>query len=260
MITKFVAIAMQKCGNHGIIHWICNQSKETLLHCNNNYNAVWNDVNLSKIKVRTGGGDYIVDGSLTTNYIFNLEEFDLKYFDELSTKSIFSDNPLILIFGRDPFNWLASCYNDKFMSPQKIRYTELTRAWCPAFSPYLTFSSRIDTYKQHMFEVLGKTNYLKGHDFVFINYNRWHVDKAYRDVLSEQLDLNKGSKGKDWGKDGLFLFSNFREVNMPTDKNSVLLRYKIFKNDKEYRQLCNDDELMGISKEIFDFVPEWGGI
>lgn len=256
MEVKFVVIAMQKCCNHGITNWIGHQSKETLLFDVNDYDTIWYNKDIAKAKIRDMF-TYKVENSKETHYTFNLEEFDLKYFEELTTKEIFKSNPLVLIFGRDPFNWLASCYNDKFAKPQKTRYTELLRPWKPAFAPYLTFSSRMDTYKQHMFEALGKTNYLKGFNFVFINYNKWFADESYRDELSEQLGINKGSKGMDWTSGGLFLYSNFSKVNTPKNKNSVLSRYKIFESDKEFRELCTDDELMYISKELFDFIPEW---
>jgi hypothetical protein len=251
--VKFIVIAMQKCGNHGIIHWIGNQSKETLLHCNNDYKAVWNNVNLAKVKIRVDG-DYVVEGSTITNYIFNLEEFDLKYFNEVKTKLIFKDNPTVLIFGRDPFNWLASSYRNK--PDRKTRYTKLKTPWSPAFAPFLNFKSRIDTYKQHMYEVMGKTSYLKDHEFVFINYNKWFSDDGYRDSLSDKLGLLYGKKGMDWHTPGgSFLYSSFHNVSR--NKDAVLERYKVFKNDKEFRDLCNDGELIHISKEVFDFFPKW---
>lgn len=258
MKVKFIVLAMQKCGNHGIIHWIGKQSKETLLHCNNKYESVWNNLDIDKIPIKVGeNNNYVVEDDDLINYIFNLEDFDFRYFKDLITKKVFKDNPLILIFGRDPFNWLASCYNDKFATPPKTRYTELLRSWQPAFMPKLKFSSRLSIYKQHMFEVLGKTNYLKGYDFVFINYNKWFESEKYRNFLSDKLDLNKGSEGMDWNENGLFLYSNFRNYNTPKSKNDVLARYKIFKNDEEFRKLCNDDELIYISDKLFNFIPKW---
>jgi hypothetical protein len=148
-----------------------------------------------------------------------------------------------IIILRDPFNLFASklrwAYGSK-SAPSLEQLIETVRMW-----------------KDYAREFRGDTNYLT--DKVTINYNRWFLDRKYREDISRMLELPFNDKGlhiiarwgpTTWGD----TFDGTRYDGNATAMK-VLERWKHYRDDDFYVSLFRDQELLDLSESIFGHVP-----
>jgi len=109
----------------------------------------------------------------------------------------------------------------------------------------------IDVWKAYAREFLGLTSYLHGK--IAISYNKWFIDESYRRDLSERLDLTFSDKGlKTIAPSGGG--SSFMESTDDARNLHVLDRWRHYAEDKRYRRLFRDKELVELSERIFGHI------
>jgi len=121
-------------------------------------------------------------------------------------------------------------------------------------APYCKLDSqKIDElWKTYAHEYLRSTQHLP--EIIPWNYNRWFVDLEYRKSLSAALGLEFTDAGKEvvgrWG-------SSFddRRFDGSASRMKVLERWNKLKQNPDYLDLF-DEELVELSRQIFDFAPE----
>lgn len=142
---------------------------------------------------------------------------------------------------RDPYNWLASWITGmkKWASKQQIE---------------TAMPKRIELWKKHALEVLGETECFPGCHFIL--YNSWCWDPVYRRRIARELGMGIEDKtadrvspaggGSSWDR----LKFDGRAHEMDTRN-----RWKLMENDKEYRRLIQDEELIAFTKRMFNIDP-----
>lgn len=147
---------MRRSGNHAIIYWL--RQHESDNHFFNDVNVPFNAYSVIK-RLRM---------SLPYNKKLTLVSWENKPIDaEIYLKNIdFTHQKTILIM-RDPFNWLASYFQKRWGVNNQL----------------------MTLYMDHLIEYIGETNRLG--DKVTINYNRWFVDKEYRQSIIQKLGFDK---------------------------------------------------------------------
>ncbi len=170
-------------------------------------------------------------------YLFNLEDLDLRQvasvpFAAAARGESQTVQPILIV--RDPFNWLASRLKGGFSVARPI----------------------IEAWKSHLHEALGHTQLLTPRPVV-INYNRWHLEAAYRRAISTALGLAPSERGldevSDFGEGSSFDRRAFdgRGREMP-----VLERWQAYRADSRFRELFEaDPELAQLSEAYFQFNP-----
>ena len=108
--------------------------------------------------------------------------------------------------------------------------------------------SRIDIYKSHYNEIIGKTNIIPNKKI--ISYNEWFLNEEYRKQKSVELFLQHHNKGLDklsnWGGGSSFDKNKFKES---ASKMNVLERWKTYKNDKKFNNLI-DNKIIKINENF----------
>jgi hypothetical protein len=105
-------------------------------------------------------------------------------------------------------------------------------------------------------EYLGVTNYLPNK--VVINFNRWFTDETYRSQISRQLNLDFDASHPEAQKarlavprgDGRSQFDG-ESYDGRANGMDVLNRWKAFRDDPEFLQLFQHQELIALSDRIF---------
>lgn len=134
-----------------------------------------------------------------------------------------------LIILRDPFNTLASRLQRRERMPAR---------------PFVAM------WKSYAREFLGDTQRLPHR--LAINYNRWCIDRGYRDSLARDLGLGKADLGLDevpkvgGGSSFEGTSQHGRGGAMRTHE-----RWRALADDPEYRDALRDEELADLSRRIF---------
>ncbi len=146
-----------------------------------------------------------------------------------------------LLVLRDPFNNLASLMQKPSMwPPNHITLEQFPATWIAYAKEYLGETSNL--------KALGKV--------VLVNYNRWFVDRSYRQQLSEQLEKSFTDTGlKKMSPNGGG--SSFDQLTWSDNAQNmkVLERWKIFQQNRTYRDLLKNEELLTLSKQIYGKPP-----
>lgn len=130
---------------------------------------------------------------------------------------------------RDPYNHFASLIRSKMMGPRGYGYYR--RMWL-----------------QYARDIAGKKNYFRS-NFVFINYNKWVVDKLYKKRTAEQLgfetDGSLYSRVPSYGGG-----SSFQGAGGDATSLQVGTRWEAYRDDEGFRGLF-DAEVVELAEAIF---------
>ena len=146
-----------------------------------------------------------------------------------------------IVILRNPLNNLASLMRKPSLwPPNQITVEQFPATWI--------------AYAQ---EFLGETAYLASlGTVVFINYDRWFDDEAYRRDISAQLarsftdaGLEKVSPNGEGSSFDQLTYSHHAQ------QMRVLERWKTYQHDPSYRNLLNNQELLERSIKIYGDLP-----
>jgi|10_taG_2_1085330.scaffolds.fasta_scaffold44937_2 hypothetical protein len=249
-------IGLQRCGTHAVANWIIHQSEnaEKEQHPTHFHDDVWyydwgsftcgimfnsrfphnpeiGYNHLKKIKEYLGNPTVDVcllcyECSLVYMHYDCKAEPDLY---ETDRKNFQSNNEQTVILLRDVKNCFASFYKKYGHVPQHI----------------------IGHWEARANEILGKTKNVPNH--VFLNYNKWFIDKKYRQQLCNDLSLYFTDIGKSQVPNfgGGSSFSG-RQADGNASSMDVLTRFRNFdKNAGFQRTLQTHKHLVELSDEIF---------
>lgn len=255
--------AQRRSGHHAIINWIRYHWPGRhwfLNHCtigespfrgadlsSSMVNGHWGDHGVFHIE-REWAGQHAYKGLL----VYNFEEEDFSAAgDGLSVEkearwvgSTRARGDVLIL--RDPFNLLAS--------KLKWAYGGERRPSKPAVDDL--FLAR-DLWKVYAREFLRETRFLP--DLIPISYNDWFSSRDYRDSLAERIGFLNRDLGimevAKWGPStagGSFdgLKYDGKAQDMP-----VLERWRSFGDDPLFRELCGENELHDLAREVFGQLP-----
>lgn len=134
-----------------------------------------------------------------------------------------------LLIVRDPFNLFASRW----------------RAGLSVISP----ATMVRIWKQHAREALGQRRY-RHRPNLWIYYNRWVTDRAYRQQIAARLGLPFSDAGIDRVPDtaGGSSFDGMR-YDGAARQMKVLERWKVYQHDPGYLRLF-DDEVVDLAQQL----------
>lgn len=235
-------VGLRRSGNHAIINWILKQSEQPVLF----YNNVYPNNPFCK---------YPEKGSLNySEYALRLYSLEDRVLPTIASnkvypqKTVFNDSVIderidVLIL-RDPFNLFASRLktSSKYNRNKPLYYSgglEIQHL-------YLTYLK----------EYLGITNFLNNKK-VCINYNKWKDSEEYRKLIASQLKINFTDKGLQ-EVSSIGGGSSFDQLNYKTQGAFMLTdqRWKDFSNSKSFNSLFKNQELLILSKEVFELEKE----
>ncbi|MDJ0660166.1 MAG: hypothetical protein QNJ42_11850 [Crocosphaera sp.] len=241
-------IGLQRTGNHGITNWIIKQYGDVnIAYLNavrpqyNPYRLYYNNFPNNRFK-KDAFGQFSKKDLLFYSYedrrlerIMD-QDFEKKH-DLYLGKSANRYDVLIL---RDPFNLFASRLKMMDDQGKKTRLIE---------------KSSINLWISYAKEFLGETDYLNQKK-VFINYNQWFCDQAYRKNISKQLDLEFSDIGLEKVK-GQGGGSSFDKQNLSgkATEMKVLERWQNFKDDPRFIKIFENEQLWHYSDQIFGKIP-----
>lgn len=242
--TELCVAALQRSGHHAIINWISANSAGPacfLNNCRPNVNPFL-----------MCSGDERIELSPRDLLMYNYEDSQLTEVfppDFLNNKTKWfgkSARSIYVLVLRDPFNNFASKYrwaiNGTKWTPQM--------EWVTGALPAL--------WKSYAKEFVGLTDFIPAPK-VFINYNRWFTDDKYRDEIASRLGLISADQGltevAKWGPNTWG--DSFDNLNLEGRANEmkVLERWRYFGQDKVFKDLFRDTELLSLSEEIFGVIP-----
>jgi hypothetical protein len=156
-------------------------------------------------------------------FLFNLEDWDL------SVPAPASPDDVDVLVLRDPYNTFASRIRKKENWPPQDQRVH----WSGEKPVFL--------WKQHAKEFLRDNPQLPS--VTVVNYNQWVVDEAYRADIVKSLNLDLTDNSIDF-KAMSGAKSDF------ADKN-YFDRWKLYRNNRDFLRMINDDELRSLSEKIF---------
>ena len=239
---------MRRSGHHAVINQLCHQLGR-VLHLNNCKKTFFGIVPING-RFRYYDDQHVIDSGVlpygeyrrmvapfkgSPNHLYSFEDADIavdycKAIDRGCCRTT-------ICVVRDPFNWLAS-------SMQHGNYM------------VANLKQRIMLWKKQVAQCLMPDCYPYGH-LVDVNYNRWVIDRTYREGLSAKLGLTFSDLGLDDVPDfGLGSSFDGTSCDGRGSKMDVLGRYKQFQHDARYRLLVDDRELISLSERYFGFVPD----
>lgn len=256
-------IGLQRSGNHALLNWIFAQSpekkcllnwvqpaqnpfysfhrKSTLRELQPDFHKKFN-LNLEKCGIFSKKETLIYSYEDDSLDKIACEEFE-KNHDRWIGRSRHRYDILLI---RDPFNLIASRLK-RDDGDIKNRYS---------FRIPEERKIIISLWKQYAKEYLGLTNFLL-HDKVCINFNRWFLDASYRREIANRLNLKFDDSGmatvSTVGGGSSFDSTGY---DSKASEMKVLDRWKHYKDDKDFKTLFNDSELMDLSRAIFGDVIE----
>ena len=217
--SDFQVIGMRRSGHHAIIHWLIPN-----LGCEVYFS---NNCHITKNKQITTNHKANINIPENAHRLVNFE-------DKLLTliETIIRGKRILVL--RDPFNCIASriCKrldNKRPLTPRCLKFD-------------------MNLWYQYAMEFTGKTNYLGG--CVKINYNKWFVDKEYRNQIADKFGgLKKDLKSK------VCTFSSFdgKKYQDRAEEMQVLHRWKQIKHPLFQKVLANK-KLRELSNSIFGDV------
>jgi len=267
-MNYFVA-ALKRSGQHGVVNWLAQQIDGDVLHMNNCIhgwdnerlepmayaNAVhytWNKEGLSH-SVRNFAFDWKIDIVLNRklqqefaytdfsnvkNFIYNIEDFNLKVWDEKRFSAFRQLNPCKkIVIIRDPYNFVASCLQRKIDPPDD-----------GAMDVADHLLERMKLWKQHAIAALNDKSYYT------IKFNDWFSSSEYRQKICEDLNLtftdNGLKKVMAFGSGSSFDREKF---DQNAQMMKVLERWKQYPNQKKLMSYI-DSETKEISTQLFGSV------
>jgi len=235
-------MGLRRTGNHAIIAWIKQQTSGQVMFLNN-VEPCHSPYRFYHLHFPDRGYGAAAWGRFTPQdwLIYSYEDHDLaqigdpRYYrchDLYVGKSAKIFDVLIL---RDPFNLLASRYKKQYLSVKGA-------------------GSVVDLWLQYAREFVGETQYLKNPK-VLINYNRWVVDRDYRQAIAQQLGLTFSDAGIDYvGSYGGGSSFDGMALRGQAAQMEVNQRWRHFETDAGYRTLLQNQALFDYSKRIFGVI------
>lgn len=238
-------IGLSRSGNHAIINWILNQAqgRTCFLNC-----------------VEGKTNPFVSARPLASGlpYEANYPEFDW----ERECCGDFLHKDLLVYSYEDSFlghtcHPLFEQHHDRWMGPSRQRMDILILR-----DPFNLFASRrraelssvstltaIRIWKQHAREALGERHYLNTPN-LWIYYNRWVTDRAYRQQIATRLGLRFSDATIDTvhSTGGGSSFDGVR-YNGAARQMKVLERWKVYQHDPAYVRIF-DPELVMLSRRI----------
>ena len=256
---------LQRSGNHAFINWIFNQTsgRKCLL------NWVMSETNPffsfhKKSTARELQKNFYKDFNIPMEKMgfFSKKDLLIYTYEDDFLEKVGSNNfeachgrwvgrsgkRFDLIIVRDPFNLTASRLK---RDDDKIE----NRYSCRIESERNTY---ISLWRQYAKEYLGITNYLK-HNKICVNYNRWFAEKPYREEIAGRLGLEFTDKGMEEvvHVGGGSSFDN-TGYDSKASEMKVLDRWRNYADDKDFKLLLGDCEILELSKKIFGEIPGIG--
>lgn len=231
MSKSFTLVGLRRSGNHPIIHWI--------MRCLNSGKILETDRSNDSIHYNSDRTIYFLNDWLT----YKAQNFRLPREDLDSVLYSYEDLPLNytayfrdltftnIILLRDPLNNMASRIKDGM---DQIRW-------------YLTSEQVLERWKEYAREALNKTDNLCNK--VVILYNKWVLDKEYRQQICSKLDIPfypDTSYVPENGKGSSFIGRKLEE-----DLNRYNQRYLQVEFKDSDIKLLNDPELIELSSKLF---------
>ncbi len=247
-----VVLAMRRSGHHAVVNQLCYQIGN-VLHLNNctiNRNGtivpIMGGVRLYDERgvMNTGAQSYeqyfklMAEIKFMPNMVYSFEDAAISINFPKWVEPHRSYTTVCVV--RDPFNWLASSLQ------HGGRMTDNT-------------ALRIKLWKKQVLQCLSPDTYPYGH-FVDINYNRWVLDRTYRQQVSDRLGLDYSEEGLNevlkFGPGSSFDGTQF---DGKASEMKVLERWKFYEHDEQYRSYFEDRELIDLSARYFEFNPWHNG-
>lgn len=231
--TELRFFGLRRSGNHAIINWLMPMLGKNVYHINDVHPYKDNLCRLYKnckmIKDKPNDADSV---------IVSYENVNLS--EPWTTMDIESDQIIHMLLLRDPYNTLASIFNNSIAVKN------------PNFRvPQYNFKEMWHNYAK---EFIGNTNYLPD-DTIKVNFNKWFVNKQYREEITKSagLEINDSNINKmsDYGGGSSF---DLMKYNGRAQSMDVLTRWTKFRNSQRYWR-----ELKGFQKfseEIFGKICE----
>lgn len=238
--------ALRRSGHHAVIDWVKDQynnaffvndilSYKVFIYFISQYT---NDIHINDSRLTSIDIDKMHQ---TDHYMYNIEDctFDrglrmLKSLKQLNVSYIGDDIIDIMVL-RDPFNLFAS----------------RKRGLWPKATPDINNIAYL--YKEYAKEFLRRT-----HNFdtlIPINYNIWFQSKEYRHTLLKELNTDSAIENKSSlnSVSPYGILSSFDEMlyDGKAQEMKVLHRWEYYKNDDDYINLFNDEELLELTRNIF---------
>lgn len=264
--TRILFWGIQRSGNHALINWILAQCQEPKMFLNNQ--PFGKEL---KASAKHFLATYNIEHSVAPrlDYVHKAE----KNWLDLWRNPTEGTNKLLLVsFENHNLSQLSdSAYHqgckiiDSFLgkSAKTINVVLLRDAfnmWIKDM-PYPPKPHNPELWKAYAKEYLGETDFLP--DKVTVNYNRWFIDRDYRQSISKQLGLLFSDCGlnqvTDYGGgsnfDGTSFDGNAQLMN-------VLNRWESSKNRKNKRRLFkilrSDSEMSRLLETIYpDLYQKW---
>lgn len=227
----YLQLGMARSGLHAVGNWI------RLQHGDITY---YNDVKIEDNKF-TGG---VLCHGKTATFLgfedFDMQEWEKNRFPERLARF---ERVYAIIVMRDIRNWLASCYK-AYRVNKGIR-------WRRRMIENLGGKDgRIARWVRLMAEYLGQGMISNP---VPVSFNKWFVDREYRQVLATALDVPFTDEGKDtvyasgrFGGGG----SSFdqKRFDSRASEMDILNRWRVFEHEPEYQALLDEyEDIVGLS-------------
>jgi len=220
-------LGLQRSGNHGIINWIIKQSKGPLVFLNN-LNPAWRSWMTPRFYVRDGSGQ-VVDMAFSEWLIYSLENKTINELINMRQGDLISVERRDMLILRDPYNTFASWMADAGLKEQLLG--------CPIW--------HVQRWCEYAEEFLSRQRLQNG---LYVNFNQWASEQAYRQELAGDLRLAFTDAGADQvaviGHGGGSSFGD----------RDVLNRWQRFIADSSFRALFTDDRMTDLAEELFS-VP-----
>jgi hypothetical protein len=232
---KFVTFTgMSRSGNHGVIRWIVAHYEEAgyeVCFYNNTVVAFLEHLNF-----------LVPSLEKSSKRVFLVSFEDVHINQRFSKLSAVADHNILLL--RDPANLFASrlmglapdrglSFADSVGEKDRVVLSAATKKALPV---------QIEKYRNHHAEFSGRTKFLGNK--VCISYNSWVADEDYRrGIVEKGLGLSfsdskyKTRAGSSFGKP-------------PASTEEYFDRWKAFWDNPVYAAVRDDEELMGISRDM----------
>lgn len=233
----YIIYSMQRSGHHAIIFWLLENMGG--FNRNMNTNVYWNENKAIYYYNDCNHVPYILSNTYK-KLILSFEDIDLSnnYYNYIHNQKklnlIPNDGDKKIIIIRDFYNMLASRY--KKFSPNY------------GFNKYylLDIDDIILLWKHEAREILENKN------IIGILYNKWIIDKNYRNEIGDKLGIKNIFDKIDYVPimgNG----SSFCKLNLENNKINYLERFKKVKFPEDILiKIKNDKELFQLNNQLFD--------
>ena len=233
-MTHWPVFSMRRTGSSAIIEWLMSN----LGMCNSFYKFYGSPPDSSTMwGEKLWNGKESVVWKIEDPFWDSRKKCNLVFYDRI-IKELNSKKMKTVFVMRDPFNMFASAFcHPNCVSKWTVGETIILK----------------NIWKKHALEFLGKTNYIK--DKVCINYNKWAIDKGYRDAILKDLNIESASVNINRVSHSTSSFDIAKKDLFHANKMDIFNRWKVVLEIEEYRgeykEIFKDRELVNLSKEIF---------